>query len=748
MNSSSSTVGAQDSRGSRIALRILAAALLAYVAYACARFAFWNAFTSFQSWDDEGYFLLALREFSAGGGLYDRIQGVFYGPVYFQTVAALSWLTRMPLDNESARWLMLLAWFAALLALGYVSWRLTRSLLAPAIVLSTGFPYLFFFTNEPLHATSVVLLYVAPLLLVLAGPLGDGKVPRAAPLTACGALCAAVFLVKSNLGVCIALGIAATFAGNVCGRLGSVVRSLAALALVILPFALMRPLLGLAWVTNYALLVAISLAPFAVALFRPADRSVGGRQILIACAGGAAVLAGSLGGALLTSTTPAGLWRALVVEALEFPLKNHYAPPGLPRRGEILLFALAIPVALALRRRTSALAVLRLAASLFLLVEGLRMQTPFASLPLVWIAASGERESRTRYALGVLTVLSSLQAYPIAGCQVGLFSLLAMLVGTIGLHDALREIAWVSALPSWVRVPVAGAALLAAGRHLLAEHPVWSAERVYRERWTFGVPLELPGTGRMRLFELQTAQMRWVALNLRRNADTFVGVPGMHSFHLWSGVPPPVPFYKHHWVLFRDEAEERALARGLAEAERPCVLFSRGLVGFWLHAELPDGPIRSALDAGYVSVAAAGPYELMVPRAQERQLVLTARPIAGFDVSRQEHEAERVFTLNLPALDGVRVARVTVINTRSGIEILDSGARAPTRRLVVTDAAGRVLLRGHDSQIVDARDPTRLLMLWPRIERELDPDVLVVRAYDTEGRIVARCLVLGLGQGS
>ncbi|MCY2960604.1 MAG: hypothetical protein NTY35_10605 [Planctomycetota bacterium] len=732
-------------RGVAIGLNLLASAVLAMLVFQCARLAYWNAFTSFQIWDDEGYFLLALREFREHGGLYEGIQGVFYGPFYFQSIVALSWITRLQLDTENARWLMLLGWFVGLASTGLVAWRLTRSLLAPLLLISLGFPFLFFFTNEPLHATSVVLLLLAPVLLLLTGPLDEGPAPRPLAWATCGALCAALFLVKANLGLYFVLGLAVTFAAHAGGRAGSWFRVVLGLAILLLPLAQMRQLLELESVQDYALLITLALVPFVIAMFRARERAPRGRESLYALGGFTVVSVASIGVSLFTGSTAAGMWRALVEAALEFPLKNHY-PPDLPARGVILLGAVAIPVRLSLRSGSAAASVVRLAASLFVLQECVRVQVPFASLPFVWIASSGGRDSRARDALGILTVLSALQAFPIPGCQVGLFSLLAVLVGTIGLFDALRDFSWIASVPWYLRVPAGAACLVGVGLHLDAHHPAWRAVQMYRDRWELGVPLDLPGTGPLRLSELETSRFRWLAANLRENADTFVGVPGMHSLHLWSEVPPPVPFYKHHWVLFRDGAEEEALARSLTEGPRRCAIHNAGLVGFWLHDTLREGPVRSALQALFASAGDAGEYRLLLPRNQPRRMVLNAMPADGFAELRERYDASRLFALTLPPLGDARVARMTVVNTTSGIEIFDTEL-PPTRRLVVLDEAQQELLCAPDRRIPDTHGVSRLLVLWPRIEQQLDVQELLVRVYDEQGRVVARCLIQGLNIG-
>ncbi len=726
------------------ALKWLGFALLAVVAFECAQLAFWSAFTSFKPWDDEGYFLLALREFRENGGLYERIRGVFYGPFYFQSIAALSWATRMPVDSENARWLMLVGWSVALASAGCATWRLTRSAVAVALALALAFPFLVRFTDEPLHATSVVLLLFAPLVWLVTGPLGDGKSLRSPALVACGALVAALFLVKANLGACFALGTVATFAPGLSGRAGTLARIVTALALCFFPFALMQALLDVDWVLDFALLSATSIAPFALALFRQTNRSSSWRVGAAFGAGFAVLFAVSLVASLLTGSTVGGMWRALVEDALEFPLKNHYEP-GLPTRAAILVSAAAIPLAVALRRSPAALAIARLAASAFLLQEGLRMQAPFASLPFVWIAASGGRDSRARHALGAFTVLSALQAYPIAGIQLGLFAVLVMIVGTFGVWDALREIPAFARVTRPVRVTIACAGIAGAALLLTTYNPIWSETQRIRQRWVSGVRLDLPGTGPMRGSELDVARLRWVTENLRENADTFVGVPGVHSFHAWAGIPPPLPFYPHHWVLFHRADEEESLARCLSASPRACAIRNEELLAFWLHAPLPDGPVRRVLDADFACAGVAGDYRFLVRRAVPRRMVLDARPVEGREDLRARFDAGRVFALTLPALGDARVTRLTLVNTKSGLELFDTARPEPLRRLLVTDGEGNRLLGEPGATLPDTDRVSRVLLLWPSVQREPDARVLLVRAYDASGRIAARCVVQGPG---
>jgi len=170
------------------ASRVGALLVLLAVVVACAVAAFCRAFATFNAWDDEGYFLLALRAYRGHGRLYEDIRT--------SSTAVLLPVRRWPVRahrarrrSRRARWLLLAGWAAGALAAAWLTWRLARSLLAAAAALALGFPFLALFSAEPLHATSVVLLLLAP-LLVLCHRLLDGNAGRRRPRSRHAAPCA------------------------------------------------------------------------------------------------------------------------------------------------------------------------------------------------------------------------------------------------------------------------------------------------------------------------------------------------------------------------------------------------------------------------------------------------------------------------------------------------------------------------------------------------------------------------------
>jgi hypothetical protein len=242
----------------------------------------------------------------------------------------------------------------------------------------------------------------------------------------------------------------------------------------------------------------------------------------------------------------------------------------------------------------------------------------------------------------------------------------------------------------------------------------------------------------MRLPEPEVARYQWLAANLRLHADTFLGVPGMHSLYAWSGCTPPLPFYPHHWVLFRRAGEEERLVRALLAAPRPCIVRNAALEDFWLHSRPDNGPVQAALDADFRFVGAAGDYELFLPRTAAADLVLSVTLAKDRAQVLARHGAAVALWLSLPAIAGSPVVRIAVVDGLTQQEWFDSRSPDAGRRLIVTDAAGKQLLDGPEAPALDTSRPSKVLLLCPTADLAGGADRAVVRALDARGRIVAR----------
>jgi hypothetical protein len=337
--------------------------------------------------------------------------------------------------------------------------------------------------------------------------------------------------------------------------------------------------------------------------------------------------------------------------------------------------------------------------------------------------------------------MHALHAYPVAGSQVAFFAYLLPAVGVLIVWDAFGELppawrAFASRTP-WRWAGAAAALALLATLHSASAIPA----RLWRDFAT-GVPLGLRGAESIRLPERRVAALSWVAQNLAHNADTFVGLPGMHSLYGWSALAPPVPFYPHTWILFAGDAAQAELLAALMASQRPCIVRNRGVVDFWMPGRSPrPGPLVQAADGVFRPAGRVGGYELLFPSSAHTDLVLSALPTQVPRAWLERQGAVNAIRLAFPELPGVRVTRLVAHDMQRGVDIFDTAAASAARRATILSVEGKELLQGDPPAPIDLSQRLDVLMLCPPSAVAVTPRTAVVRAYDEQGRIVARLMM-------
>lgn len=730
--------------------RVVACALLLVVVALSAAFAYELLFTTFRNWDDEGYFLLALRAWRQGHSLYGEIE-TYYGPFYFQAVGGIASLLHVPLDNVGARWLVLAFWILSCLGVLHYVRRITGSWLAGFVAYAIAFPLLDSLANEPLHPGGPIVLLLS--LLVVSTAILRDPTRRTGGLVACGAITAACALSKLNVGAFVLLAFGVYFLHSAQRtRATLALRVALAVLLPLVPIVLMDPLMGQKQFRAFAFLVTVSLVPFGF-LPGPEASERSSRRAIPYVFGGAALTVVVLAVCLSTGTRAIELWRSLVLDTLRFP-GAFTDPPRFRSAKEVWMVAAAIPIFLCQRcwwmawLGAGARTLFKLACGLVIL--HLCLSNPWNSmraLPLVWVVAAPgpepRRDSGIRTLLALLVVLQALHAYPVAGSQVGFFTFLIPAVGMIIVWDSLAEwpLKWRASVgrTAWkVAGVVASIALLVL---LALEHPLRATVPAVRARFRLGVPLALTGAESIRLPERRAAELCWVTANLEHNGETLMGLPDMQSFHVWSSLAPPVPFYSHTWIFFHDPDKEAELARALLASRRPCLVRNRSLMRLWSGPRgAVDGPLLLAVESEFHVAGAVGDYEVLVPNSARPDLVLSVFSEVPPRALRARFALERVLRVSLPVMNGVHVARIVVHDTRQDVDVFDSAADAPDERVGIVNAAGTELLRTGTAAVIDMTRQMEFYMLCPKADFEIDPDSTLVRCHDEGGRIVARVL--------
>jgi len=216
--------------------------------------------------------------------------------------------------------------------------------------------------------------------------------------------------------------------------------------------------------------------------------------------------------------------------------------------------------------------------------------------------------------LAWLATLQTLYAYPIAGSQAPFSNVLLIVVVAVCLSDALRECA------PQIRgaIPARGVAATIVCLVLLS-YPVqvWRARNVYRSQ----TPLDLPGTGLVRIEPREAAAFTWLVRELKRNCDTFVAYPGLPSLHFWTGLPmpgpviqPPGPLNSGQWTDLFSPAQQQSIVDEFARHPNGCVVYHPSGIRFWNRSGVDQGslPLVHYVQDNFKTVGTMDDYQFQV----------------------------------------------------------------------------------------------------------------------------------------
>ncbi len=578
--------------------------------------------TSFLIHDDEGYVLISFRNFSIHGRLYDDVF-TQYGPAPFLYYDGLHRLFDVPIDNLLGRVATTCHWVGAALAAGLIAWRLSGRYWTALFTLVATFGYLWQMTWEPAHPGGLIAVVAAGGLAAALALLRDRTQPA---LVLLGAVGAVLCFTKINVGLfwCCSLGAFLLMESDGGGRRGA---WLAASGLALLPFALMRPLLGDPSVRNFAIMFALSGVALCLPLGPKSPQPLRRGDWLAAAAGWAGASVIIVVATLAHGTTIQGLWHGVVLAPLRHPVNFHLGFSWLSLTWVIQAVTLsicglwcAVPRWRAgLRDVAAGLRLLALAALVWkwdawIWIEGLgaliRLGLPMLPLFLLPLAETSgdDRSGRAMRLAAFIGAGQVLHAYPVAGSQLawGSFLLLPLLV--TGLVDAAAHLAQ-RLRGAWLSPAVAALALTTTGAQL------WLLSDQSLIRWNAFEPLGLPGARFLRSQEDIRYALRIVSANARLHADMLFSKPGMFGFNLWTNLPTPTLRNATHWFWLLSADEQQEITARLQAARRPAFISSRPLLDL-LHEDLGmtvTGPLNDYLVQHYRPLFTVTGYTFHVP---------------------------------------------------------------------------------------------------------------------------------------
>jgi hypothetical protein len=720
---------------------------LAALVVALAVAGYWLLFTTFMIYDDEGYVLLSLRNFSRHGALYDRVYSQ-YGPFFYLAYDALHRWLGFAWTNTTGRWITLVNWFGTASLCAVLVARRTRSIGWAAFTLAGVFTYLWVMINEPVHPGGLLALLVALGAWLGAEAWSAGRCGGFAALTAL--IGVALALTKVNVGVFFLGAAFAWLAVNTAApRPARTLSWLVALGGAALPFGLMHALFDAPWVRLFALIFTGAMLSVLLVARTVARPVVGGRPWawFAGTALGASLLIMAL--TLARGTSLSALLAGVVLEPLKHPGVYYFAMNWRMGAGGLALGSLALAAWFVHRggqadaHWTTFIAAARLLAGAVFLCSPLGIiPTSLAAwgmsygVTLAWLFVvplrPDDRDAAARAWVALLLVFQFLHAYPVAGSQINWGTCLWVPLLALGLHDAGPEIRhW---LGRWSRIGLGvGLGVLVTVTAVMAA----TLGKIGWNRYPDSQRLELPGAENLRMPDDLTYALRIVHQNLRAHATMVFSFPGIYSTNLWTDLPTPTLANATHWFSLLPPARQQEIIDCLAATPDAVLVVQRDVVDYLAkYGFAMRGPLYEWLNANFASAFALDGYEFWVHRGRTIAALSTAGHLPAAD-------GRSGLTLTLAALPRP-VAR---------IEWCD--VNAPRLPLLVLDAQNTVATAEPielDGRTLGAATPcpfplacsglARLTLHFPATAFTIARGRGLLRLRDAAGAIVAEVRVL------
>lgn len=645
---------------------------------------YWQVFSLFMLYDDEGYVLHSLNTWAREGALYDQVFSQ-YGPLYYLLAGGAARLGGFEWTHDLSRIVTGLAWLATALASGLLATKLSGSRWGGAIGFAASNAFVGQMAHEPMHPGNLLTPIIAWGTVASIHLCERGR-PRSFAIVV-ALMAASCALIKINVGVFIA-GAGGMWWWFRYDHPG--VRNRGAAIIVVamgagFPALLMHRHLTTDWGATYAILsgIAISTAGGLLWVFKTPNPSR--PAVFPALMAGLALGTVAVIGILTTGTSWQGLWQGMIAQPLQhadvyaFPpnwrpgtlicsllslagfvivLRNRLRSGDYPPGAKLVIFVIRAGLAVAFIWWTFALPSRSVGGVMTVMVGSLG----WILLPL------GKGVTPLQHArlwAGLLLAWQFLHAYPVAGTQLtwGLFLWIPILVAALG--ESLRD--WLATARSGAdkhyRYYAGSAALLALV--LLVGNPLRSGHYYYHA----AEPLQLPGARLLRVSPQAGSALRIVAANAALHAELLYSLPGAFSYNLWTHLPTPTTHNVTHWFSLLNTVKQQEIITRLETAGPTAWVVQPELLDQVLPQELDQTtPLLSYWKNNYKSALRIDGIELHLAHDPSAVMVNTATYYHALSPD-DPHMVE--VAVVLPA--GTAVARVEIHTFSGGTVQHDAG---------------------------------------------------------------------------
>ncbi len=543
-------------------------------------------FSTFMVYDDEGYVLLSLKNFSEHGALYDKVY-------------------------------------------------LERSRILALFTLCTTCIYLWQLINEPIHPGGNIVFVISLTLFLVSRYFSADRFAATMTILGCGT--AVLFLTKINVGIFYLIGAGCWIVLEIKEeRLRRLLFPILFIGLVLFPLVLMHTLLSESWVKIYASIFiagAITLLPI---LNTQAQPIFSFRQLVLFVSAFLGLTLVLLGITVLRGTSIDGLLNGVFLGPLRHPGSYHFAPNWRP--GTVLVASASVILAglwFTFRERFAQvtvdyiISILRLVHFLGLLVTltGLVRMSVLGygfsyGVPLIWIWAIplgsveiSRRLVAIRSLIAVVFLLQFLHAYPVSGSQISWASFLIVPLFALGFGETY--LFWRAHIPNVRFQRLSTAALTVCTFGILILKFVELGQMGY-DRYFSSRPFNITGAHLLRLPESLRSTYQVLCENASMHGDMVFSLPGMYGFNLWTGLPTPTLQDATHWFSLLKSENQNEIISVLKRTPRAIVINQVDLLDFLRREKIPmQGPLYDYLQSEFVTAFQIGGFQFRVHRGRQ-----------------------------------------------------------------------------------------------------------------------------------
>jgi hypothetical protein len=192
-------------------------------------------------------------------------------------------------------------------------------------------------------------------------------------------------------------------------------------------------------------------------------------------------------------------------------------------------------------------------------------------------------------------------------------ALMLVPVGAITLNDGIRQLPeWTGYQPPTRLLALAAWAAPAALIVNVAFYQLFAFLAI--SGYTSTEPLGLHGAMLTRVAPQRAAALRVTVAAIERGCSSFLTLPGMASFYIWTDQHPPAQLYSGVWMYFLDSAQQQQVVAEVIGRPRLCVVRDQAILDFWAEGRpLPKRPLLEYINTNFVPLDMFGEYEVLTP---------------------------------------------------------------------------------------------------------------------------------------